>query len=527
MTGAMEERGMGSLRSSCGSDLFRQLELPVFGTESDQATPPSAAGISLPTEVAFGALAAPRGSAHNPSPTEAPMYGPLLSVGQVEVSLRQGEFQAHLFKSMSDGKYLIALSQGDITTEDPLLIRLHSECITSESLRGCDCDCVEQLDAALTLIAEEGRGILFYLLQEGRGAGYPSKAQDREMVAASENTIETFKAYNALGLRADLRTYEVVLEAAHLLGLPGDLVIMSNNPSKWNQLQDIGFQITGRREVSAAPNPFNSFYVATKAQSGHQINQPLVEDSPYPWSVERTRPAILEDADRFVRMAKYPLPLHPSEGEVILRPEHISSFHEMESGISEDTLVIFEALRSGSARLIFNPSRVAASPEFEKFIARHPHWFQAIPYHDHLTTSDFVALVYPPVSENITPVVRVHFEDIFHRLPLHEDERPRAYERSLAAIAEQGNGAVILYPKNCHGNEIFQAFRSRQGAPEPEADRRDYDAVALLIREHYGQGPIQLVYCSSEESVSPRLVEALSNLGIRAELLDLDNKRTD
>lgn len=524
MAGAMGEREMGSRASSCRSDPFRQLELPLLGIAYDKATPPSAASINAPTEVPFGALAAPRGSARNPSPKEALMYANLLSVGQMVVRLRQGEFEAHLFESMSDGKHLVALSQGDITTEDPLLIRLHSECITSETMRGCDCDCVEQLDAALTLIAQEGRGILFYLLQEGRGAGYSSKAQDREMVAASNNTIETFKAYNALGLRADLRNYEVVLEAAHLLGLPRDLVIMSNNPSKWNQLQDIGFQITGRREVSATPNPFNSFYVATKAQSGHRINQPLVEDSPYPWPVERTRPEILQDADRFVRMAKYPLPLHPSEGELILRPEHISSFHKMGAGISNHSMESFEELGSGSARLVFDPSR-AASPEFERFIAHHPHWFQAIPYHDRLTTSDFVALVYPPVSENITPVVRVHFEDIFHRLPLHEDERPKAYERSVAAIAEQGNGAVILYPKNCQGNEIFQAFRSKQGAPEPEKDRRDYDAVALLIREHYGQGPIKLVYCSSEESVSPKLLKALKNLGIESELRDLDDGR--
>ena len=126
------------------------------------------------------------GSAMSLANTEdRPLYGRTLYIANCPRDTRFGEFRAYIFQDIIDKHYIVALEHGDIVAAKTLYTRLHSSCVTSETLRGCDCDCVQQLEGAFQVIARKGTGILFYLLQEGRGVGYVGKARDRMLVQAS------------------------------------------------------------------------------------------------------------------------------------------------------------------------------------------------------------------------------------------------------------------------------------------------------------------------------------------------------
>ena len=114
---------------------------------------------------------------------ERPLYGTTLFIAKCQLETRFGLFRAYIFQDIIDKHYIVALAHGNITSAKTLYTRLHSSCITSETLRGCDCDCVQQLEGAFKVIAEKGDGILFYLMQEGRGVGYVGKARDRMLTA--------------------------------------------------------------------------------------------------------------------------------------------------------------------------------------------------------------------------------------------------------------------------------------------------------------------------------------------------------
>ena len=103
--------------------------------------------------------------------------GSLLALDERPLDTVHGRFQAHRFHNLTTGQPAVAVATGDLTGRSPLLARVHSSCITSEVYGACDCDCAEQLDAALAAIAAAGRGVLFYLTQEGRGAGFAAKAR--------------------------------------------------------------------------------------------------------------------------------------------------------------------------------------------------------------------------------------------------------------------------------------------------------------------------------------------------------------
>ena len=163
---------------------------------------------------------------------ELPLRSGTLQLGQRRIETRHGPFALHYFRDLAEARLAMVLVRGDPTTAVPLLARVHSSCLTSECLMGCDCDCAEQLDGALARIARAGRGVLVYLMQEGRGAGLSAKARDRMLVQASGNRITTFDAYAEMGLPADLRRYDAVASIFAMLRIRGPLRLMTNNPEK-------------------------------------------------------------------------------------------------------------------------------------------------------------------------------------------------------------------------------------------------------------------------------------------------------
>src|SRR5262249_38584013 len=166
----------------------------------------------------------------------------------------------------------LALCHGEVSGDAPLLARVHSSCMTSETFGGCDCDCAGQLDAALAAIARAGRGAVFYLLQEGRGAGFVAKARDRMMVQASCGRVTTFDAYARMGLGRDYRRYDAVGFAAAALGIAAPLTVLSNTPDKGAALQRPNVPPARVAPPPPAASPFNLHSLAAKSRSGHALS---------------------------------------------------------------------------------------------------------------------------------------------------------------------------------------------------------------------------------------------------------------
>lgn len=182
-----------------------------------------------------------------------------------------GTFTFHRFRHLESGVPAFALSRGSLRDDAPLLARVHSSCVTSEILGACDCDCAAQLEAALKQIAREGRGILFYLCQEGRGSGYVAKARDRMLVQASRERLTTFEAYDELGLPHDSRDYHDVSSIRSILGIRAPLRLLSNNPEKMARLEGVGVPVDAQESVSTERSGYEQHYLEAKRRSGHDL----------------------------------------------------------------------------------------------------------------------------------------------------------------------------------------------------------------------------------------------------------------
>jgi len=177
-----------------------------------------------------------------------------------------GEFDLHGLVDPATGREHAVMSMGRLDDGEPVLTRLHSECLTGDALFSLKCDCGEQLQAGLQAIAAQGRGVLLYLRQEGRGIGLVNKIRAYALQQAGADTVE---ANRLLGLPDDARDYAV---AADLLGRLGvkRVRLLTNNPAKVSALQGLGIEVTERVPHHMAPNPHNQGYLATKSQRmGH------------------------------------------------------------------------------------------------------------------------------------------------------------------------------------------------------------------------------------------------------------------
>jgi len=170
-------------------------------------------------------------------------------------------FQLHAFVERDTGKEHLALTLGDVTGDEPVLARIHSECMTGDALFSQRCDCGAQLETALKRIAAAGRGVLLYLRQEGRGIGLVNKIRAYRLQDQGADTVE---ANQALGFAADLRHYRVVKPMLQRLGI-GSLTLMTNNPRKLAAMQDAGIPVAERRSLIVERNPANERYLDTKA----------------------------------------------------------------------------------------------------------------------------------------------------------------------------------------------------------------------------------------------------------------------
>jgi 3,4-dihydroxy 2-butanone 4-phosphate synthase/GTP cyclohydrolase II len=157
---------------------------------------------------------------------------------------------------------------GTVDEKEPLLVRLHSECLTGDVFGSLRCDCGEQLEESMRLLHEQGRGVLLYLRQEGRGTGLANKIS---AYALQEEGLDTVQANLALGLPDDARDYGVAAEMLHDLGVRR-AAVLTNNPAKIEGLRRHGVEVVERLPVRVTPNPFNVSYLQTKREKlGHFI----------------------------------------------------------------------------------------------------------------------------------------------------------------------------------------------------------------------------------------------------------------
>jgi GTP cyclohydrolase II len=186
-----------------------------------------------------------------------------------------GEFSLHGFEEMETGKEHVALTLGDVSTGQPILARVHSECLTGDSLFSLRCDCGSQLRSALQKIAQEGVGVVLYLRQEGRGIGLLNKIWAYQLQDQGADTVE---ANEQLGFDADLRDYTVCKEMLAHLQIR-KLRLMTNNPVKVKALTKLGLEITERIPIRTGINAHNVKYLATKAEKFGHIMHDEVDDS--------------------------------------------------------------------------------------------------------------------------------------------------------------------------------------------------------------------------------------------------------
>jgi GTP cyclohydrolase II len=177
-----------------------------------------------------------------------------------------GVFDIHGFEDPDANKEHVVLTMGDVGDGEPVLARIHSECLTGDALFSLRCDCGNQLEAALKAISEEGRGAIFYLRQEGRGIGLLNKIKAYKLQDAGADTVE---ANEQLGFGADMRDYSILGPMLRHLKIT-KVRLMTNNPRKVAAMQENGVEVVERVPLHCNSNPHNEKYLQTKgAKMGH------------------------------------------------------------------------------------------------------------------------------------------------------------------------------------------------------------------------------------------------------------------
>ncbi|MBO9732024.1 MAG: bifunctional 3,4-dihydroxy-2-butanone-4-phosphate synthase/GTP cyclohydrolase II [Chitinophaga sp.] len=187
---------------------------------------------------------------------------------KVQMPTKYGNFELIAFKQINSGEIHMALKKGDWKKDEPVLVRVHSSCVTGDILHSLRCDCGEQLHAAMQMVEREGKGLILYMNQEGRGIGLMNKLKAYKL---QEEGLDTVEANLELGFKMDERDYGVGAQILRQLGI-SKLRLITNNPRKRAGLSGYGLEVVENVPIEIHPNPHNETYLKTKRDKlGHEI----------------------------------------------------------------------------------------------------------------------------------------------------------------------------------------------------------------------------------------------------------------
>ena len=396
------------------------------------------------------------------------IYGSTLFIGESSLELNYGTFKTYVFQDVIDKKYVFALVFGGINKEE-FYIRMHSSCLTSETLRSMDCDCVEQLNGALELMVEKGNGILFYLLQSGRGASYVSKSRGCQMVQYENDNITTFEAYEKMGLEHDYRDYRNVKDICYILGIENKKFnLLTNNPDKINKLKNLGINVNKIVSIEYKPNNFNRKYLTSKKKTGHKLT--LTHDTNL---LQIVQPSIKPfepyhlPQKRFVHCSSYYLPIQPVNNYIIKR------------NISDNDIFI----KTNDNKYLVKSDQLI------------PYWFKVYVYYDIVNHGEIMVLTYGEECKN--PVVRFHSEFIYNRFPLKDCTYKDKYSTAIFESIKNGGGIIIVANHNGHDYSIgnYLVDKDKEGFEKTGiSKKRNLLPLTLLLKYHTKNKKIKMFY---------------------------------
>lgn len=331
-----------------------------------------------------------------------------IALGERAIETPWGAFEVAFFRDPVEQQTAMVIHRGELESDFPLLSRVHSSCATSECLMALDCDCVEQLGGALESIGDAGRGAVFYLMQEGRGAGLSAKARDRMMVQASRHRLTTFDAYAEMGLPPDLRCYDSVGSIARALGVRAPLDLLTNNPEKVEALrralEPAQLEIRGTVPIQGPSSAFNRDYLRAKRSSGHALDHCAGlpgELPPEPVEIESRRAA--RNAPHLVSSACYFLPVSLDFAPRIIADTAVSESPAPAGSVDWFRIRVVCDLRTGRESVLLSRGDATRGP-----------------------------------GESLTL-------DLIDRLPCVEAKGREALRLALLAVSAQGSGEVVVH----------------------------------------------------------------------------------